>query len=239
MKHLFFFLGIWCSPLLVFSQLDDVVSRTTLKASFKPVKKIQLETGVQARVNLTEKSYSSTNWFVGTSFEITKGIRSGFAYRNAFSSNDFALLDGKQFSFQNRFQLFLKVAPTDFGKGNDLFSIDLRSMMQFDQSKFEENEWTWRNKLTFEPKLKSKFLKPYVAAEFMYGLNQNQYFIGNEFVRASQWNEFRYTIGTSLKLGGGNNLDLGVMYRDYPADKKSDLALLLTFEHAFKRKGKD
>jgi hypothetical protein len=78
-----------------------------------------------------------------------------------------------------------------------------------------------------------------VAAEFMYGLNQNQYFIGNEFVRASQWNEFRYTIGTSLKLGGGNNLDLGVMYRDYPAEKKSDLALLLTFEHAFKRKGKN
>jgi hypothetical protein len=238
MKNLPIFLVFWCSPLLVFSQLDDVVSRTTVKASFKPVKNIQFEGGVQMRVNLTEKAYNSSNWFVGSSFDIAKWIRTGLSYRNAFSTNEFALLDGKQFSFQNRFQLFLRVSPTDFGKGIDLFSIDFRSMMQFDQAKFDKNEWTWRNKLTIEPKLKSKMLKPYLAAELMYCLNQNQYFIGNEFVRAPQWNEFRYTLGTAFKLGKGNSLDIGVMYRDYPGLKKSDMAVLLTFEHAFKRKVK-
>jgi hypothetical protein len=97
--------------------------------------------------------------------------------------------------------------------------------MQFEQFKFKRNQLTWRNKLTIKPILKKSIFNPYLSAELFYRFNQFSYFIDEELITQGLLNEFRYCVGTEVKLSKNDAIDLGVMFRDFQTSRPSNLKL--------------
>jgi hypothetical protein len=217
------------------SQVGDWQSRIGIEAGFKLTKKLSLELGVQNRSNLNKRSNLSNNFSIQVNYNFFKNWKLAGSYRNVIQPNEFAYLDGNNWSFRNRGQLALHYDPSKLLNVHEALELDIRSMIQYEQFQYKRNQWYWRNRITLEPKLKSKFIRPYLSFEMLYRFNQYSYFMDNTLVTQGLMNELRYIGGVKFNLKNKNTINLGLMFRDYRTKKLSNPILLLTYSHDFGR----
>jgi hypothetical protein len=215
--------------------LGDFQSRLGVEAGFKLSKKISCDLAFQTRTNLTEKSYLSSNFGVQVDYALLKNWKMGLSYRNSIQPNEFAYLDGNNLVHRNRFQFVLRYDPSEILRLNKFFELDLRSMLQFEQFQYKRNQWYWRNRITLEPKLKSKLLRPYISMELLYRFNQYSYFMDNTLVTQGLMNEFRYIGGIKFNVNKKNIIDVALIFRNYRTQKASNPILSITYSHNFGR----
>ncbi len=232
-------LFLCCISLLVkqsaHGQIGDWQSRFGLEAGFKLSKKISFDLGIQTRSNLTESSYSSTNFSIQAYYQFLKNWKLDFAYRNSIQPNEFAYLDGNNLNFRNRGQLALHYDPSKLLDVDKFLDLDLRSIIQYEQFQYKRNQWYWRNRISLEAKLKSKLLRPYISIEMLYRFNQYNYFMDNALVTQGLMNEFRYIGGIKFNVNKKNTINAALMFRDYRTQKPSNPILLITYSHDFGR----
>ena len=130
----------------------------------------------------------------------------------------------------------LQLEPSKWIKTEKFLDVQLSSRIQFETFKFKRDQWYWRNKLTLKPQLKNKLIKPFVSAELFYRTNQYYFLSGDDFVTEGLMNEIRYTIGADIKLNSTNDLNFGLMLRDYRTKRNTDLVINLAFIHEFGKK---
>lgn len=236
MKKLIFIGCIFLlSQQIVNGQIGDWQSRIGLEAGFKLTKKWSFDLGLQTRGNLSQKSYSSTNFSIQTNYQFLKNWKLGFVYRNVIQPNEFAYLDGKNLSYRNRCQLVLRFNPSSLIHIDKFIDIDLRSIIQYEQFQYKRNKWYWRNRIAVEPKLKADWIQPYGSVEFLYCFNQYSYLLNNELVSEGLMNELRYIGGIKFNLNKNNTINTALMFRDYRTNKNTNLVLLITYSHDFGR----
>jgi hypothetical protein len=227
---------IWLNLILVcHAQLDPLSGRFGVNGKVKLSKKLALTAGIQLRSGISTLNYRSTNFALDGSYRLSKSLKIGLNYRNLMQPNKHALLDGKQQTYRNRLQVEVNISPFSSLHWDKYIDIEWRTLMQFEQFKFKRNQLTWRNKLTIKPSLKKSIFNPYVSAELFYRFNQFSYFIDEELITQGLLNEFRYCLGTEVKLSKNDALDVGVMFRDFQTTRTSNLTLMLTYVHDFGR----
>lgn len=219
-----------------FSQLGSIYNRTSIEGKINATKKISFAAEVQGRWNITERSYSKSLITIESKFAFNKSIKIGMLYRNSWQNNDFALLDGKKQMTAQRIAFGLQLEPSKWIKTEKFLDVQLSSRIQFETFKFKRDQWYWRNKLTLKPQLKNKLIKPFVSAELFYRTNQYYFLSGDDFVTEGLMNEIRYTIGADIKLNSTNDLNFGLMLRDYRTKRNTDLVINLAFIHEFGKK---
>lgn len=219
-----------------FSQLGSIYNRTSIEGKMNATKKLSFSAEVQGRWNITERSFSKSLFTIESKFAINKSIKVGLLYRNSWQTNDYALIDGKKQMTSQRIAFVLQLEPSNWIKTDKFLAIQLSSRIQFESFKFKRDQWYWRNKLTLKPQLKSKLIKPYVSAELFYRTNQYYFLSSDEFVTEGLMNEMRYTIGTDIKLNSSNEINLGLMLRDYRTSRNTDLVINLSYVHDFGKK---
>lgn len=219
-----------------FSQFGSIYNRTSIGGKMNATKKLSFAAEVQGRWNLTERSYSKSLVTLESKFAINKSIKVGLLYRNSWQTNDYALLDGKKQMTSQRIAFGIQFEPSNWMKIDKFLAFQLSSRIQSESFKFKRDQWYWRNKLTLKPHLKSKIIKPFVSAELFYRTNQYYFLSGDDFVTEGLMNEMRYTIGTDIKLNSSNELNLGLMLRDFRTDRNTDLVINLSYVHDFGKK---
>lgn len=219
-----------------FSQLGSIYNRTSIGGKINATKKLSFSAEVQGRWNITERSFSKSLFTIESKFAINKSIKVGLLYRNSWQTNGHALLDGKKQMTSQRVAFGLQLEPSNWINTDKFLSIQLSSRIQFESFKFKRDQWYWRNKLTLKPQLKGKLIKPFVSAELFYRTNQYYFLSGDEFVTEGLMNEIRYTIGTDIKLNSSNEINLGLMLRDYRTARNTDLVINLSYVHDFGKK---
>jgi hypothetical protein len=230
------FVIIWLTSSLVCNaQLNQFSGRFGINGKVKLSKKLALNTGIQLRSDISNLQYRSTNFFLDGTYRLAKPLKVGLNYRNLIQPNEHALLDGEKQAYRNRFQLEVCVSPFEWLHWDKYIDIEWRTLMQFEQFKFKRNQLTWRNKLTIKPILKKSIFNPYLSAELFYRFNQFSYFIDEELITQGLLNEFRYCVGTEVKLSKNDAIDLGVMFRDFQTSRPSNLTLMVTYIHDFGR----
>ena len=216
-------------------QLGDWQSRIGLEAGFKVSKKISFDLGIQTRANLSQNSYSSTNFSIQAYYQFLKNWKLSGSYRNSIQPNEFAYLDGNDLSFRNRVQLAMYYDPSKLLDVDKFLELDLRSIIQYEQFQYKRNQWYWRNRISLEAKLKAKWLRPYVSLELLYRFNQYSYFMDNTLVTQGLMNELRYIGGIKFNLNKNNTINTALMFRDYRTNKNTNPVLLITYSHDFGR----
>jgi hypothetical protein len=236
MKKLFLFLGITLMGTQgYFSQIGDVHSRLGIEAEFKLNKKLSCDVAFQTRSNLSERKYSSTNFSLEFDYQFLKNWKLGLSYRNSFKPNVFAYLDGSDLSFRNRYQFFLRYNPSKLLQLNSFLDIEWRSIIQYEQFQYKRNQWYWRNRISVEPKLKSKWIQPYCSFELLYRFNQYSYFMDDTLITQGLMNELRYIGGIKFNLNKKNRINTAIMFRDYRTNKSTNTVLLVSYLHDFGR----
>ena len=216
-----------------YGQVGDWRTRIGVEAGFKVTKKISFDLGIQTRSNLTQNSYSSTNFSIQAYYQFLKNWKFSGSYRNSIQPNEFAYLDGKNLSFRNRCQLALHYDPSKLLDVDKFLELNLRSIIQYEQFQYKRNQWYWRNRISIEAKLKSKLLRPYISMELLYRFNQYSYFMDNTLVTQGLMNEFRYIGGIKFNVNKKNTIDAALMFRDYRTQKASNPILSITYSHNF------
>ena len=218
-----------------YSQIGDLHSRIGIEAGFKLSKKISCNLAFQSRSNLTERSYSSTNFNLQVNYQFLKNWKVGMSYRNSMQPNPFAYLDGNDLSFRNRYQFALRYDPSKLLHLDKYIDVELRSIIQYEQFQYKRNQWYSRNRIAVEPKLKSEWFQPYVSFEMLYRFNQYSYFIDDLLVTQGLMNEFRYIAGVKFNLNKNNTINTAIMFRDYRTNKSTNPVILITYAHDFGR----
>ena len=217
------------------AQFDQVSGRFGINGKVKLTKKLVLNTGIQTRAHLFNSRYTSSNVSIEAGYRISKSVKVGISYRNLMQPNNYAILDGKNQTFRNRFQSELSISPLVWLNWDEFLDLEVRTLLQYEHFKFKRNQLVWRNRIKVQPVLEKSRLTPYLSAEVFYRLNQFEYFIGDELETTGLLNEFRYSLGTEVKITKNDALDIGVMLRDFQTLRPAHAVIQLTYIHDFGR----
>lgn len=204
-----------------------------MELSYKPIKKIKIEFGVQHRMN----GFSTWNQSLADgklSVKAIQGIDVFCGYRYGISPNKQSALDLKTTTYRHRTSLGIGMSPMDWINKKSRLSIGISSQIQWSQRKFNRDRSIFRTKFNAKYDIRNFPLTPFASWEYFYDFKRDITYTENEIIISGGTSAFRWFGGMEIELPKSQTIQLGLGHRKGYLSNQSNLIFDLTYLIAIK-----
>jgi hypothetical protein len=196
-------------------QESEFATWNTFKIETK-VKKWELSAETELRYSISNDHLKRSGVELSASYPVIKKIRLGVAY----NLMDYYDLKYSDFQLRHRYSFFV-TGKKRWGDVQFSLSEKVQSTLKDDSDRIKSSgeidtyatnpEWTWRNKLKIDYNIPGCKIKPSIAAESFFSLNDPD---GNKF------SGLRYSLSLGYKLNKHHKIELnGILDQDVNSTK--------------------
>ena len=192
---------------------------TGASAQYKAGKNWNFECGFQNRLDIAQHLIAQQSFSGEIEFGGIKRIDLLANYRWSRFPNNHSEINQERWANANRlgigaewkiFKTFIKNSPDQ---------LNYRVLLQSETALFKRDKNILRQRLLLKPDIREKKWQPFVAAEFFYRFNANQYWIDDQLMVQGAAREWRWTGGIYYKINERNKLQISTSYRDFQNNK--------------------
>lgn len=200
---------LWTGEAFSQDVTNEFQTRTEVKLSYKPVKKLSLSLSPEVRLG---ESFHVDKYMLetGISYKPLKGLSLGASYRFIINPRE-----SKATEYLNRFALY-----TSYEKKIQRFVPSLRvKYTNYTEDNSQGEFLRYRAKLEYD--IKSCKITPMLSAEAFHDISGKQIY------------KMRYALGAEYKLNKKNSLGLGYMLDYYMTDYQNKHIIKLGYKYKF------
>ena len=196
-----------------------IVQWTSASLQYQIRKNWSVECGGQNRWDMANQVVSQQSFSGDLEFSGIKKFDLLANYRWSRFPNDHSDINQEKWAHAHRFGLGAewKIFKTLIKKSGD--QLNYRILLQSESALFKRDKNILRQRLILKPNLRSEKWNPFVAAEFFYRFNANQYWIDDQLMVQGAAREWRWSGGISYKINERNKLQLSASYRNFQNQK--------------------
>lgn len=180
--------------------------------SYKPIKKIKIELGIQQRMHGIS-IWNQTLVDSKLSTKTVKGIEVFCGYRYGISPNMESALDLKSTTYRHRTSLGVDFSPMDWINKKSRLSFGLSSQIQWSERKFNRDRSMLRTKVNAKYDIKSFPLTPFASWEYFYDFKRDITYAEQEVIIHGGTSAFRWFGGAEIELPKSQKIQLALGQR--------------------------